>query len=67
MQEKNFGKTDIKINVGQMCTAPKQDPDNPCYLSETVLLAFKKSVYRGYKPHIPERWRGVGILEAFQG
>ena len=46
-----------------MGTEPKQDPDNGCGLRERVLRAVNMSGYWGYKPHIPERWRGLGLLE----
>jgi len=42
---KNFNKTKTKLDVGKMGLKPKQDPDNPCDLSEKVIRASDKSGY----------------------
>jgi len=51
----------------QMPAEPEQDPDNYSKLREIVLLAFNNSRYWGYKPHIPEQWSGMRILQIFRG
>jgi len=50
-----------------MCTKPEQDPQNLCDFSDWVVRVSNKSGFWGYKPHIPERLRGIGILEIFSG
>ena len=49
-----------------MGSKPKQDPDNPCDLSESVIWASDKSSTE-VTYLIPEWWRGMRVLETFGG
>jgi len=42
---KNFGETEIELDVGKMGSKPEQDPDNTCDLSERFIRAADKSEY----------------------
>ena len=50
-----------------MGSKPEEDPENRCDLSESVMQVSDKSGYWGYKLHFPVRWRGICIVETFEG
>jgi len=43
--ERSLAKLKLYSMIGKMGSKPKQDPDNPCDLSESVIRAFDKSGY----------------------
>ena len=44
---KFFRETKIELAMVKMASKPEEDADNTCYLSESVIGAPGKSLYRG--------------------
>jgi len=58
----------LKLNSVWSKWAQNQNkpPNNYCQFRERALRALNNSGYWGYKPHIPEQWSGMGLLEIFR-